>query len=250
MLEQVLKNQGLTDKETALFTMLQEWGEQPASVLARKAVLSRSSCYASLEQLLKKGLVSRVYKNGISYFQGNDLTPLLDSLQRRKTQEIKEISLLKLNLKTRKKPPVPEQQKSSAHYFSGEEGLENLINQILRYPCPVKRIYLSKNPYTRTSLKDRLSANSASTAASNGALKILCQEKLSELPGAIAKGFPAAFDLGIDLIISGDKLALICFPENFGLLIESRLITNAFARVFDLVWKFSRAGTNAGAVNG
>lgn len=234
MLEQVLKNQGLTNKETTLFSLLLELGEQPASVLARKALLSRSSCYATLEQLLKKGLISRVYKNGVSCFQGNDLSPLLDILQHRKTQEIKEIGLLKLNLQMRKSKTDSEPQRSAAHYFCGESGLVNLTNQILSPPGTVRRIYLSQNPFTAAILKNHL-------AGQIKAVKILSTGTQPNLPGAISKTIHGAFDLGIDLIISGDKIAMICFPENFGLLVESRLITNAFARVFDLIWKFGRA---------
>lgn len=243
MLEQVLKNQGLTDKEITVFTLLAELGEQPASIISRKSELSRSSSYAVLDQLLQKGLVSRIYKNGISVFQCNELAPLLENLRRRKTAEIKEINLLKINLQTKGKNSFSEPQKSAAHYFSGGEGLENLINQILFNRSTVKRIYLSKNPFTKTTLKGRLIEHSAANGHSNGAVKILSPEKLSEIPelaGVIAKTVPAAFDLGVDLIISGDKLALISFPENFGLLIESRLIASAQAKIFDLVWRLAR----------
>jgi hypothetical protein len=221
--------------------LLAELGEQPASVIARKASLSRSSSYSALDQLLQKGLISRVYKNGISFFQCSDLNPLLDNLRRKKTNEIKEINLLRLNLQRKGRDSFTEPPKSAAHYFSGEEGLENLINQILSCRSTVKRIYLSKNPYTRTSLKDQLAANPTVTANPNGALKVLSLEKLPELPGVIAKGVPAAFDLGVDLIISGDKLVLISFPENFGLLVESRLIASAQAKIFDLVWRLARS---------
>ncbi len=70
--------------------------------------------------------------------------------------------------------------------------------------------------------------------------KILSAENGVKFPGALVKNIPPAFDLGIDLVISGDKLALISFPENFGILIESRLITSAQSKVFELVWRIAR----------
>lgn len=233
MLESILKNQGLTSREVAAYTLLLELGEQPASTIAKKLHLSRSSSYALLAKLMERGLTSQISKNGVSFFAATDPALVLETAARKSREELNQISTLKLNLKFIRRQNAFEQAKSAAHYYHGEEGLATLIDTVLSEPTTVKRLYLSRNEFTAKTMSQALPKVEA--------LKILTTTTGEKLPSdAIIKKLPTAFDIGIDLIISGDHLALLSFPENFGILIESRLIADAQAKIFDLVWRLAR----------
>jgi sugar-specific transcriptional regulator TrmB len=237
MLESILKNQGLSSRETSVYTLLWEMGELPASVISRRLKMARSGIYLILDKLSALGLVSRICKNGTTFFSAADPAPLLENLRRQKNRELEQLNLLKLDLQISRKSFAGEPVRSAAHYFSGPSGLENLINQMLSDTGAVQRLYLSRNPFTRDSLAGHFEHRGNSHRQ---AVKILSSEKLNSSPGVLVRNLSPAFDIGIDLIISGDRLALISFPENFGLLIESRLIASAQSKVFDLVWKLTR----------
>lgn len=240
MLERLLKKQGFTSKEVSIYTMLMELGEQPASILAKKINISRSATYSCLNRLAELGMVSQITRTGITYYFANDPSLYLDEVSRKCQTEINKITALKLNLQIqRKKNPMP--VRSNAHYYSGEPGLSTLIKLMCSNPSPVLRVFLCRNPFAKIALRKEFD-NKESTAFE--ACKVLSAEKNIKLKNALIKSISPAFDPGIDLIISGDKVALISFPENFGILIESRLITNAQAKVFDLVWKISRNSVN------
>ena len=59
ILEKMLREFGLCEKEISAYFVCLELGTSHAALIARKAGLNRSSCYAVLEDLIKKGLVNK-----------------------------------------------------------------------------------------------------------------------------------------------------------------------------------------------
>ncbi|MDD4990003.1 MAG: helix-turn-helix domain-containing protein [Candidatus Pacebacteria bacterium] len=59
MLEKILQEFGLNKKEIAVYIACLEWGPAFASHIAKKAKLNRSTCYMILEDLIKRGLITK-----------------------------------------------------------------------------------------------------------------------------------------------------------------------------------------------
>src|SRR3989344_5870364 len=59
---------GLTDEEARVYLACLEVSGGPVSVIARKAGVQRVSCYYTIENLLKKRLLSQYNKNGVKCF--------------------------------------------------------------------------------------------------------------------------------------------------------------------------------------
>lgn len=235
MLKQILHNQGLTTKEIAIYTCLLEFGEQPASIIARKVGLPRSGCYIILAKLCSRGLIVQIIKNRLTYYAASSPSNLLEQIQQNHSREIKQIETLKLDLKIHKQQQPGFGNNSRAHYFSGQPAIEKLIEQILfNSRQSSSRISFSTNLLTQTKSADLLPV-----AAENH--RILTSQKLPHLNRKnIVKKIPAYFDLGLDIIINHQELACICLPENFAIHIESPLIARSMIKVFDFIWKFSR----------
>lgn len=235
MLSQLLKTHGLTDKEIAVFTYLLEYGEQPASVIARKSRLSRSTCYQALDNLMSKGFIGQINRKGLAFFLPNDLSVLLDQIKNQKALEINQIQRLKQSWQQQMTASTSfESAKSRAHYFSGEEGMTTLIQKVLSTRPAYMRVCLSRHSFIQHKQGGLL--NNCQSV-----LKVLSASPHSVLPGqAICKTLPSIFDLGIDVITTSNQVVIICLPEQFGLLIDSSLIATAQSKLFDFVWKISK----------
>lgn len=262
MLDTILHNQGLSERETALYLHLLKLGGQAASQLARLSGISRSGCYLALESLRRKGLVNQIGQHGTTVFHAVDPSLLLEEASRQRRHELKQIDALKLNLSLAARGKTQFPAKSAAHYYQGSAGLGRLCAEIFNSSAPVLRLYLCNSRFGENSVLEQLSdcaaRPTATGQAATPAIKILLPAAASstdqvlpvspslrlpqKLPAAaIVKKIAAAFDLGIELAIAGDRLAIFSSAENFGLLIESPLIANALARVFDLGWRVARS---------
>ena len=235
MLKQILHNQGLTSKEIGIYTCLLEFGEQPASIIARKVGLPRSGCYIILAKLCSRGLLVQIIKNRLTYYAASSPSNLLERIQQNHSREIKQIETLKLNLKINQKNQPGFGNNSRAHYFSGQSAIEKLIEQILfNSRESSSRVVLSANLFTPIKSADLLPVSAQNH-------RILTSQKLPHLNTKnIVKKLPTSFDLGLDVIINHRELACICLPENFAIHIESPLIASCMGKVFDFVWKISR----------
>lgn len=84
-LTQILKNIGLTEKESTTYLSNLKVGTNPASVIAKHADLNRCTTYTILESLVKKGLVYQFEKNKIRYYtavEPRQLTTYIDEIKR------------------------------------------------------------------------------------------------------------------------------------------------------------------------
>src|SRR3989339_585321 len=83
MIEEILRNVGLSDKEIEIYLSALKLGPQPASVLARSAGLNRTTTYAILETLFRKGLISQFIKAEIKYFSVISVDNLVSFVERK-----------------------------------------------------------------------------------------------------------------------------------------------------------------------
>ncbi len=234
MLQKILHRQGLTSKEISIYSYLLEFGEQPASIIARKTALPRSGCYLILAKLCRHGLIIQIIKNHLTYYAVNNPVYLLEQIQKEHTQEIQQIENLKSNLSIKTPSIKPFHQNSCAHYYSGQTAISNLIEQLLATASFTTKIILSTQHFTKFIAADLL------TPAGQGQF-ILSSQSISRFNSEnLTRKLPASFNLGVDLIINEQEVALICLPENFALLIESPLIAACQSKIFDFLWKFSR----------
>lgn len=92
-INQVLIDLGLQDCEPDVYlTLLKTPGAQPASVIANRANLNRSTTYKALEKLVKKGIVTKTMKHGILCFMAEDPDKHLEHLLQKKRQNLESVS--------------------------------------------------------------------------------------------------------------------------------------------------------------
>lgn len=233
MLDTLLKQQGLTNREISALTMLMEMGEQPASTIARKLGINRSSCYLILDKLSRQGLVSQINKQGTAYFLAIDADLILDQIKLKHLQEVRNINSFKHTLKLSRQEAKNE-VRSKAHYFTGQDGIESLLQQIIKLNSSSARIFLTNTLTPHPS--ELLIANYIRENKFTN-LRIIGTAKSKVIPAQ--KTLPMLIDLGINLIILDQQIAIISLEENFALLIESPHICSGQSKIFDFYWKMS-----------
>ncbi len=130
--EELLKKAGFDEKETKVYLAALELRSAPASAIARKAGIVRSTCYGILEDLVLKGLASKTEKaGGILKFNLENPELLRTYIESKKSnldlisQEIERMlpELKKLQKESLFKPEV--------EYFEGKEGIKAAYESIM-----------------------------------------------------------------------------------------------------------------------
>jgi len=132
MYEELLKKAGFDEKETKVYLAALELRSAPASTIAQKAGIVRSTCYGILEELVKKGLASKTEKaGGILKFNVENPELLKSYIESQKSnldlisKEIEKIlpELKKLQKESQFRPEV--------EYFEGKVGIKAAYESIL-----------------------------------------------------------------------------------------------------------------------
>lgn len=132
-MEKILKKLGLDEKEVAIYLTLTEYGPRPASFIAQKTKLNRSSIYYLVDALIKKQLILQSDRAGVTYFSVGEPSDLLLYLERRE-QRLK-------RLKTQVNDSLPELEalqnqmhswKPKFYYFQGQTEVRNLLEKTLQ----------------------------------------------------------------------------------------------------------------------
>jgi sugar-specific transcriptional regulator TrmB len=239
MLHGQLQDAGLNETEAKIYLAALELGQTTVSRIARKSDIKRTTVYLSLENLMKKGLMSTVTIDGKSHYFAEDPRKLERLAEERKDRISKIIpQLLAFSNLIDKKPQI--------RYFEGIEGIKECHKDTLNYPNREICMFFSESyisdfgddffaEYYRPERKKRkisaraiLPDNAEMRALAAGNEKSLRRTKLIS---------PALFKIKFQMMIYGSsKVNIISYKEKFGFIIESVDIYESFKSLFETMW--------------
>ncbi len=117
---------GLSNIEITIYLDLIKLGNSPASVIARRLKLNRSTVRYNLENLAKKRFIFQENRNGTYFFTAEDpenILLLIQSEQKKIKQKELAVSQIIGDLKAMKNPHI---NTPKVRFF---EGVDGLINQ-------------------------------------------------------------------------------------------------------------------------
>lgn len=123
MLENQLKQLGFSKNETKVYLALFDIGKCKAGQIIENTGLHRNLVYTALDELVNKGLVAKVIKNGIATFFANSPELLLSMVEEQKNIAQEIVDTLK------KKNEVVR----DIVVYEGEEGIKRSRNRALQY---------------------------------------------------------------------------------------------------------------------
>lgn len=132
MVKESLKALGLGDYEALIYEILLSNSPANASLLAKKANLSRSSVYTTLSSLIAKGLVGTTYKNEVKQFIVQGFSPLKNLVNEEKSLVDNKLKILdkiqdEIKILTNKNINIPQ-----IIFFEGQEGLKKIYKSMMK----------------------------------------------------------------------------------------------------------------------
>lgn len=242
MLYKQLQDVGLNETEAKIYLAALELGQTSVSRIARKSGIKRTTVYLSLENLLQKGLMSTIKKEGKAFYYAEDPRHLERIMEERK-QKIATLipQLLAFTNLIDNKPEI--------RFFEGNEGIKEVLVDALNnakqeicmmysesYIADFDGKYFS-DYYVPERLKRKISTrtivpdNELMRALANTNEKSLRKIKFLD---------PQIFKINIEVMLYGDRwMSIVSFEEKFALIIESTAIYKSFQSIFETLWNSS-----------
>lgn len=131
----VLEQLGFAQSEIKVYTALLELDAGIVKDIAKRSGINRTSCYDILENLTKRGLVSKFRKKNIIYFTAGDPRRLLNYMDREKEEFDKKISQQKEQIKEVLPELLslidPRGTKPRVTFYEGEKGMREAYEDTL-----------------------------------------------------------------------------------------------------------------------
>lgn len=242
----ILTNIGLSEKESKVYLGLLELGTQPASTIAKKADINRTTCYVILNSLIEKGLVTTFNKASIKYFSASEPDNLMKFLKQQKKKLDRYSQELEDNIDNLYQIEQESTSKPKLIVFDGFESSKNIYNDILDAKeifsientanRPEKLSKFLKDDFHKKRIRNKIPLKTLTSDEDNPESTIRAKMEIKE-----TKVIPKKYANFVDTYIYGKKLSLIMyFNESYsGVIIESQMINNVAKNAFNIIWDLS-----------
>ncbi len=246
---QELQDIGFSEKEARVYLVLVSVGAQPASVIAERVKINRTTTYDVLNVLIQKGLVSSVEKGSVTLFKCLDPKELLNYLEREKIEHFKALSRHQKQIEHFLPALIslqnPESNKPKVLFYEGEKGMRQAYEDtltssgdILAYanveemhkglPNFFPEYYKRRGVQKKIHIKAIMPDNEFSIQRSK---KDTDENRESVL---IPRG---EFDFSPEINIYDDKVLIASWREKMAIIIQSKEIADAHRTIYKLAWK-------------
>lgn len=249
-LEQALQSAGLSEKEAKVYLAALELGSAGAVQIARKSGINRATTYLIAENLMLRGLMSSVERDGHTLFASEPPSQLLARVEK-ESQTINErrASLAAALPELEALVKAGGTPRPSVRYYEGLQGLEamrevlykNRRHEILN----AANINISRESLPRENLeahRKRLKLYDV-----RGRLLYTCSDELNQemFPATPVTGLwqrrrlPAdRFPFHGEVVIFGDHVAFISYSGKIsGALIEHAHFALSMKTIFEMAWQ-------------
>lgn len=235
---------GIAQKDYEIFTLLNELGALPASTVATRLHINRTTAFSALKRLIEKGLVFEVPSSPATLFAAIEPQQIIDKAERDIARQTRELSVLSLFAKEliRKRgrgAAIPQ-----LSFYEGEEGIISLFEKTLslgkeqcafltleKIPAKILK-YLTHDYITQKKKKQVFSRVLVPQSA-----RAKKYAALDESGNRETRFVPKDSPFETEILISGNTIVLFDFRGPIGVCIESEALANTLKTVFELVWE-------------
>lgn len=240
----VLKKLGFSDKESKIYLACLELGAGTVIEISRNADITRGSTYDILEEMLEKGMVSKIHKDKHMVFSAVDPEVLMKNYKDRLRDFEMALPELKGLFHKRSRPRV--------RYFEGLDGIKRVYEDTLTATTDLlnysnTREILSHWPtynddYVKLRTQKGIFLRGIAQHDEYG-------EKLRKDDRRFHREFrllpPVDFKFTNEINIYDNKVAIVSFsPELIGIIIESQEIADTQRDIFKMAWAFAETHLN------
>jgi sugar-specific transcriptional regulator TrmB len=238
----ILSQVGLNDKEAKIYLLLLEYDSVLASTISRKSGIKRTTVYMVLESLKKKGYVTVFEKSKTLYFKALDPDLILEDFDAKYRQIKQTIPELKKLSKIFKARP-------NVQYFEGPTGLIRMMDDTLTASNNELLVWSSVDlawsgpiadyfpEYINRRIEKGIWVKGIFIETDiSKQYKDLQEENLREICYLPGDKFPFENEINI----YDNKLNIISFKDEIGVIIENEEIANTQKTIFNLAWEYAK----------
>ncbi len=225
---------GLTEREADAYLALYNFEEVTATQLAKVTKEHRTNIYDSLNNLIKKGLITYSIKKNVKYYKIADPENLLNYIQAKK--RIAEGFLPELRRKL-----ISVKEKPLVEVYEGKEGFVSILHKILNMgktiyaiaPSEewVKQFPIQLEQYYKERKRKKIYAKLLYVKGT----KFIYEHQLNEI-----RFLPTEFSQPSTIVIFGDFVAIFMWSEPLvATLTKSKNLSNSFRKYFEVLWKIA-----------
>ena len=234
-----LKKAGLDEAEIKAYLACLELGETSISRIAKKSGIKRTTTYLVIASLQEKGLINTLKKKNKTWFYAEDPRKIKEQMEENiKDVELAMPELLAMANFIDKKPGI--------RYFEGKNGIKDLFKDILKYPDNEVLEWYSES-YATDFEEDFFSQYFTPRRVAkkiwvrailpdNEIIRKLVVNNEKQLRRTKLLN-PEKYHISIEINLYGpNKVSIVSFKEEMGLLIESQKIYESLRNIFELMW--------------
>jgi sugar-specific transcriptional regulator TrmB len=217
-----LEEIGLPKKEAEIYLAVLQLGKATIVDIGRKSKIKRTTVYEHLDDLLAKGLVYKTAEKKRIYYCAENPEKISKILDKRKKHFEKILPELKnVYAVARHKPQV--------RFYEGKEGMRAIYDEMTKTAQTIYGTFSAEKYFSIFGENDNEDFFQ-NIRESGGQIKDLVENspagkrhtkgKFYENVGT-PKMLPADFNLSVDLMVAGDKVAMISLVNLIGIVIEN-----------------------------
>jgi len=239
-LQEILIQTGLSEKEAQVYLTALELGQFSMTAISAKSKTKRPTCYLIIEQLIEKGLVSKMP-------QAKRMMYVAESPDRLENQFKKKYLDLKKALPLLKTVGVGQVNQPEIKFFRGKKGVEAVYNQVLidspQIVCSIMNTERLFSVTGKQFLDDWIKTRAEHGIHIDSLMTI--PEKKEYFYGADEKMLrktsflPKDTDIGGALWFYGDNVVFVSGKEDdFSFIVHSQEFKKTMQSIFDLLKKY------------
>ncbi len=238
----ILQQLGLSDKECDIYLGLLTVGSSPASLLARRSGMTRSTAQYTCQQLVRKKLITMVERNNTYIYTCEPPEKLLYLLQHEQEELKNKEDQVHRIIGTLKQMVNPHSVLPKVQFYEGEKGLIEIYDHILDMRLPIDSFeeggaLVELFPeYSKEFVQKRVERKipNRCIAPTGSPYNVTDPKKFLEVRLIDAKVFP----FSCHIKICGDLVGIFSFEKDMpvGIGIHHKNIANNFRLIFDTMW--------------
>ncbi|MBU1178221.1 hypothetical protein KJ903_03290 [Patescibacteria group bacterium] len=243
--ERSLQQSGLSDKEAKVYVASLELGSALASEIAKKSGIKRATVYVVLDELIKKGLVGTTKKDKKLTFVPESPGKLLVGIEDRKrhleeTEANVKTVLPELKSLFERSGKVPR-----IRFYAGLEGIRQIIQEALEvgedycHIVPTKTYSQTMLNFAEGYVKRKATAGIHTRVILDKIPWSLEHVKHDQEENRESRFIPAEYDITTGVRIYGNRVALISYQNEIGVVIEDAEIAKMMQMFFEVLWNVS-----------
>lgn len=252
IIENFLRNLGLTSNEIKVYLYLLSHGESIASIVAKRLEMKRPAVYATLESLEQKEMIISFLKNDVKNFDAvepEDIVEVCENKVNEMSRLAKKASSLKHEFKKiREKGKIPVLEvRGKIKYYQGLEAITDLIDETLDEDENQQLCFGLNNYHSQMAGDDWYNYTKKRVARGMSVLSIQPdtpeakeyktrdKSELRTTRLVPAEKFPG----GCEINIIGDTIAMFTVEgrEPMGMKMKNKFMAKALKSLFALAWE-------------